>query len=97
MNQNVAFAKNSCHTMQSNDIARTSDINFLDSKSLIINFLVQDFESYVVQTRVNGKRRLSQRIIRCPKFSHFANTICSSLSVIRPSPFLQSQLIYTAR
>ena len=54
MNQNVAFAKNSCHTMQSNDIARTSDINFLDSKSLIINFLVQDFESYVVQTRVNA-------------------------------------------
>ena len=31
-----------------------SDINFLDSKSLIINFLVQDFESYLVQTRVNA-------------------------------------------
>ena len=46
MNQNVAFAKNSGHNM--------SDINFLDSKSLIINFLVQDFESYMVlvQTRV---------------------------------------------
>ena len=49
MNQNVAFAKNSCHDM--------SDIKFLDSKSLIINFLVQDFESYMVQTRVK-KRRL---------------------------------------
>ena len=46
MNQNAAFAKNSCHTM--------SDINFLDSKSLIINFLVQDFESYMVQTRVDA-------------------------------------------
>ena len=46
MNQNVAFAKNSCHNM--------SDINFLDSKSLIINFLVQDFESYMVQTRVKN-------------------------------------------
>ena len=31
-----------------------SDINFLDSKSLIINFLGQDFESYMVQTTVNA-------------------------------------------
>ena len=48
MNQNAAFAKNSCHTM--------SDNNFLDSESLIINFLVQDFESYMVQTRVDQGR-----------------------------------------
>ena len=47
MNQNVAFA------LRTRVIpCLSSDINFLDSKSLIINFLVQDFKSYMVQTRV---------------------------------------------
>ena len=40
-----------------------SDINFLDSKSLIINFLVQDFESYLHGTN-KSKRKLFHRIIR---------------------------------
>ena len=41
-----------------------SDINFLDSKSLIINFLGQDFESYMLQTTVNADCSLFEPAVR---------------------------------
>ena len=55
MNQNVATCVWKERLQRTRVIPYlNSDINFLDSKSLIINFLGQDFESYMVQTTVNA-------------------------------------------